>query len=174
MSVIRSVTWLGDLGGGSASLARRRIKQSTSVNTIFNNKTSDYGVMDNLEGDIGGYLVASGNNPGGAPIFSSGKGIADVIAEYVPLRSNAQWGTRAFQFAKALGAVQFDAYLSDINDELINAYIAVRDRVEELIEVLKTYQEKYLDSPKEFYMQLRDAQYNDDTFGFEYTSLQLL
>ena len=43
-----------------------------------------------------------------------------------------------------------NAYLSDINGELINTYIAVRDHVENLIEVLSTYERS-----KEFYLYLR-------------------
>ena len=102
---IEIVTWLGDLGGGAASLARKRITAPrTSVEVIFNNKTSDYGVMDNLEGDAGGYLVASGSTPGGATIYGTGQGVADVLAAYLPLTSATQWATRASRFATALGA----------------------------------------------------------------------
>src|SRR6266699_56733 len=102
---IEIVTWLGDLGGGVASLARRRVTNpNTSVQIIFDNKTSDYGVMDNLEGDVGGYLVACGSNPGGEPIYISGKGVADALADYLPLASNAQWTTRVPRFATGLGA----------------------------------------------------------------------
>ena len=36
--------------------------------------------------------------------------------------------------------IKFESYLSDINDELINAYKIVVSRVEELIEVLKIYE----------------------------------
>lgn len=99
------VTWLGDLGGGTASLARRRVTVPTSpVENIFNNTTSDYGVMDNLEGDVAGYLVAAGNSPGGEPLFTSGKGVADMLTEYLPLSSNVQWAKRASRFSMALGA----------------------------------------------------------------------
>lgn len=101
---IEIVTWLGDLGGGAASLARKRVTApSTSVQVIFNNTTSDYGVMDNLEGDAGGYLVGCGSTPGGATTYGTGKGVADVLAEYLPVTSAAQWGTRASRFATALG-----------------------------------------------------------------------
>ncbi|BAZ03256.1 hypothetical protein NIES37_72690 (plasmid) [Tolypothrix tenuis PCC 7101] len=105
---IEVVTWLGDLGGGVASLARRRASapptRLPSVEIIFNNSTSDYGVMDNLEGDVGGYLIACGTSPGGAPIFLGGKGIADALSDYLPLTSTSQWSTRASRFATALGA----------------------------------------------------------------------
>jgi hypothetical protein len=61
--------------------------------------------MDNLEGDVGGYLVACGTAPGGAPVFSGGKGIADALSDYLPLTSTSQWSTRASRFASALGAI---------------------------------------------------------------------
>ena len=64
-------------------------------------------------------------------------------------------GTLFFSLTRK--GIKFDAYLSDINDELINTYVIVRDRIEKLIDVLNTYQEKYRDSPKEFYKQLRDG-----------------
>jgi hypothetical protein len=101
---IEIVTWLGDLGGGAASLARKRATvPTTSVQVIFENRTSDYGVMDNLEGDAGGYLVACGTTPGGAQVWPTGKGVADVLGNYLPLSSSAQWNTRAARFVTALG-----------------------------------------------------------------------
>ena len=104
-TALEIVTWLGDLGGGAASLARRRINApSTSVSTIFNNNSSDYGVMDNLEGDAGGYLVASASTPGGAPASGSGTAIADALATYLPIKTDTEWRTRAARFAQALGA----------------------------------------------------------------------
>lgn len=99
------VTWLGDLGGGAASLAMHRATiPSTSVEGIFNNTTSDYGVTENLEGDVAGYLVAAGTAPGGGPLYTSGKGVSDAMADYLPIASSAQWVTRAARFATALGA----------------------------------------------------------------------
>lgn len=99
------VTWLGDLGGGVASLARKRVTvPTTSVQVIFNNASSDYGVMDNIEGDVGGYLVACGTAPGGIPAFAPGTGVANALATYAPLASGAQWLTRATRFATVLGA----------------------------------------------------------------------
>lgn len=99
------VTWLGDLGGGAASLARRRAtKPAASVKAVFVNAASDYGAADNLEGDVGGFLVASGSTPGGAPVWDGGKGVADVLADYFPIGSAQLWNARAQRFAIALGA----------------------------------------------------------------------
>ena len=46
-------------------------------------------------------------------------------------------------------------YLSDINSELMNAYLVIRDDVEELITLLEQHQIGYKESPEEYYYQLR-------------------
>jgi hypothetical protein len=113
---VEIVTWLGDLGGGAANLARRRATTpATPVSIIFNNTSSDYGVMDNLEGDAGGYLIACGSTPGGAPNYGGG-GIADALAAYLPSGSGVQWSTRAARFAIALGATIGPAGITNSKD----------------------------------------------------------
>ena len=70
------------------------------------------------------------------------------------------------------GAVLFDVlskyqleevYISDINAELINMYIMVRDHIDELIEILSTYQRDYIaldtEGRKDYYYNKRD-EYN--------------
>ncbi len=52
--------------------------------------------------------------------------------------------------------IHFDAFLSDLNEELINAYIVVKSNVERLIEILIIYEEDYKKSPAKFYYSLRD------------------
>jgi DNA adenine methylase len=52
---------------------------------------------------------------------------------------------------------QFIAYLSDINQELINVYEVVKSNVEELIDTLKAYKTKYCKAPENFYHELRDG-----------------
>jgi DNA adenine methylase len=52
--------------------------------------------------------------------------------------------------------MRFSAYLSDINEELITAYKVVKNRVRELIEVLKRHQREYNKNPSEYYYKLRD------------------
>jgi DNA adenine methylase len=49
-----------------------------------------------------------------------------------------------------------NAFLSDINVDLINAYKIIRNNVEELITALKYHQDEYTKSPKSYYYQLRD------------------
>jgi DNA adenine methylase len=53
--------------------------------------------------------------------------------------------------------IKFEAYLYDINNELINAYKIVVSRVEELIEDLEIYEKQYRQNPQFFYCQLRDS-----------------
>jgi hypothetical protein len=97
------VTWLGDLGGGAANLARRRATSATlAVDYVFHNPSSDYGVTDNLEGDAAAYMVAAGKSPGGAPVWSGG-GVADAIKAYLTPAAAAAWKGRAAGFASAIG-----------------------------------------------------------------------
>jgi len=50
----------------------------------------------------------------------------------------------------------FKAYLSDINEELINTFIVVRDHVDQLITLLKNHQKEYSKNPKKYYYYVRD------------------
>jgi len=46
--------------------------------------------------------------------------------------------------------------LSDINEELINAYNVIKNQLETLINYLKQHKENYQKSPKEYYYKIRD------------------
>ena len=50
-----------------------------------------------------------------------------------------------------------NAFLSDINYELINAYKVIKNHVEELIPALIYHQNEYNKSPKKYYYHLRDS-----------------
>ena len=51
--------------------------------------------------------------------------------------------------------ILFTAYLSDVNEELINAFNVIKNNVEKLIEVLKNYEVEYKRNPLEYYYELR-------------------
>ncbi len=51
--------------------------------------------------------------------------------------------------------IHFTSYVSDMNEELINAYRVVKDNVEELIKLLLIYDIEYNKSRHEFYYKLR-------------------
>lgn len=99
------VTWLGDLGGGAASLAVRRVAApSTSAGTVFTG--SDYGGSINLEGDIAASVVATGSPSAvTAPNLAPGKKFSDVLQDYLsPAAPSASWNDRATTFLTMNGA----------------------------------------------------------------------
>jgi len=99
-------TWLGDLGGGAGNLAYRRLNNpDRSVKYLFPLKGSDYGASINLEGDMGGYLVAPSQNPSSfeEPTFPGSGGVAEELRNYLPLGSTSDWHQRISHFSRALG-----------------------------------------------------------------------
>lgn len=56
---------------------------------------------------------------------------------------------------------RFDAFLSDINQDLVNSYYVVRNSVEGLIRILNYHQDQYRLSPKTYYYKLRDMEFNN-------------
>lgn len=56
-----------------------------------------------------------------------------------------------------LASLDRNAFLSDINYELINAYKVIKNHVEELILALIYHQNEYNKSPKKYYYHLRDS-----------------
>lgn len=108
---VELVTWLGDLGGGAAALAAHRVAApGTSASSVFTG--SDYGGSINLEGDIAGFVVASGASPTAitAPTFAPGPGrLSDALANYLsPGTPGAAWSGRATTFLRMYGGT-FDA-----------------------------------------------------------------
>lgn len=96
------VTWLGDLGGGAANLARRRAASpGLTVDWVFDNPSSDYGVSDNLEGDIAGYVAGSATTGGDVPSITGT--IAAVIQKYVSPGKGGLWAGRAASFTQGIG-----------------------------------------------------------------------
>jgi hypothetical protein len=117
------VTWLGDLGGGAANLARRRAKTpNLSAQYVFDNPASDYGVSDNLEGDIAGY-VAGSITGGDVPAISGT--IAGVIKSYVSTAQGGLWNGRAASFARGIGA-QLDSKGAIANATALTATLATK------------------------------------------------
>lgn len=92
--------------------------------------------------------------------WAGGKGrLIPQIIRLIPPRF-----TRYFEPFLGGGAVFFhlpsldrNAFLSDMNYELINAYKVIRNHVEQLIPVLIYHQNEYNKSPKKYYYHLRDS-----------------
>ena len=70
-------------------------------------------------------------------------------------------GAVFFYLAQQYPSLQ--AILTDINPELINAYCCVRDKVEELIELLFDHQSEHRKDNKEYYYWVRSRSYKKDT-----------
>lgn len=115
-SGVEIVTWLGDLGGGAASLALDRASSPGSLPSVAKKFSgTDYGAASNLEGDVAGFLVARGSaaGTGGADVASipASKGIADALEDYFgtsAAASSTGWNQRAKTFLGIYGGV-FDA-----------------------------------------------------------------
>jgi hypothetical protein len=91
---LEASTWLGDLGGGAAMLAMSRATApSTPAITRF--RGSDYGGSINLEGDVGGYVIAdAGGSKVGKPYWPQG-GVAQALNDYI---NPANWTKRVDRF----------------------------------------------------------------------------
>ncbi len=105
--------------------------------------------------------------------WAGGKGqLIKEIEPYYPFNKYKEIKKYAEPFVGG-GAVLFDilskyeleeVYISDINEELINAYRTIRDNVDELIKLLSDHQNTYFplgsDQRKEYYLKKRDR-FND-------------
>jgi hypothetical protein len=122
---LEAATWAGDLGGGAARLALRRIATPTTGALNYFRGT-DYGGPINLEGDIAGYMVATGGAGGVAPLaIPAGGTVADSLAAYLlPPTSGGAAGrdTRCTGFLGALGGTFSGTTLT--NRAAVLAYIA--------------------------------------------------
>jgi peptidoglycan hydrolase-like protein with peptidoglycan-binding domain len=108
-SGLEAVTWLGDLGGAAAMIARDRASRpSTRARTRFAGK--NFGGSINLEGDIAAYVVAQDaalpNRPA-APDFRGGT-LATALEAYLEPNGpspGGPWLTRATRFLVMHGGV---------------------------------------------------------------------
>lgn len=99
-------TWLGDLGGAAGLLVLQRLEDPSTraVPMLFSEQT--YDLRANLEGDVGGYLVA--RNPAAVDSVSIQQAsrfvsVAQSLEEYA-LGSKADWANRWALFTRQLGA----------------------------------------------------------------------
>ncbi|AGA77676.1 DNA adenine methylase [Echinicola vietnamensis] len=65
-------------------------------------------------------------------------------------------GGSVFIYLKSTGKIKGNAYLSDKNEDLINAYNILKDQPEELIKILGEYKNE-----KDFYYFIRDQKFTD-------------
>src|SRR5687768_2515183 len=70
--------------------------------------------------------------------------LLDRLDKFIPLTFNRYFepflgGGAFFYHLTSVRNLRFVAYLSDMNQELINVYKVVKANVEELVDILKTY-----------------------------------
>lgn len=82
-----------------------------------------------------------------------------VLDKHIPASFNRYFepflGGGAMFFHLSSKNLQFISYLSDINEELINTYKIVKDRVEQLVISLRHHEAEYRNSSYEYYYELR-------------------
>jgi len=82
------------------------------------------------------------------------------LQRYVPSRFDRYFepflgGGAFFFYLISIKRLKFNVYLSDLNEELINAYHVVKNDVEKLIECLTSNQQDYKKNPHQYYYKLR-------------------
>jgi DNA adenine methylase len=87
--------------------------------------------------------------------------LLDRLDKLIPITFNRYFepflgGGALFFYLSTVKNLRFTAYLSDVNQELINAYRTVKSSIEELIDILQIYKTEYHKSPEDFYYKLRD------------------
>jgi DNA adenine methylase len=87
--------------------------------------------------------------------------LLDRLDKLIPTTFNRYFepflgGGALFFYLSTVKNLRFTAYLSDVNQELINAYRTVKSSIEELIDILQIYKTEYHKSPEDFYYKLRD------------------
>ena len=88
--------------------------------------------------------------------------LLDRLDKLIPLKFNRYFepflgGGAFFYHLASKKNLRFIAYLSDINQELINVYQVIKSNVDELIHILNTYKIEYNKAPQIFYCKLRDG-----------------
>lgn len=87
--------------------------------------------------------------------------LLDRLDKLIPLTFNRYFepflgGGAFFYYLTSVRNLRFVAYLSDINQDLINVYKVIKSNLDELIEILKRYKKEYHKAPRKFYYELRD------------------
>lgn len=118
-------TWLGDLGGGAGSVARRRVTTPNyrAIN-VFPAILHSFGAAVNLEGDVAAYII--GRNTGilnkvSTLTYNSSDTIASLVQSYLGTTTpSSDWLNRAELFLKMIGGTISNGALTN-KSTLINS-----------------------------------------------------
>lgn len=93
--------------------------------------------------------------------WAGGKGqLLSEISKFIPSSFGRYFepfvgGGAIFFYLASKKNKRFTSFLSDTNEELINAFMVIRDTTEELIKHLKHHETEYHKSPQKYYYKLR-------------------
>jgi DNA adenine methylase len=93
--------------------------------------------------------------------WAGGKGqLLSKLDKYFPSKITRYFepfigGGAVFFYIVSQKNMQFESFISDINEEVIIAFTTIRDHIEELITILKNHENEYKKSPTEYYYKLR-------------------
>jgi len=108
-------------------------------------------------------------------------GKTQLIKQFIPLFPKKDHVKRYFEPMVGSGAVFFYikqvynphySMIFDINNDLINLYLQIRDNVDEMISLLKVHKCNHTKNPKEYYYKMREK-YNNTEDKLEKSSLLL-
>jgi hypothetical protein len=121
-SGLENCTWLGDIGGGAGMLSyRRTINAKIRAKSIVFDSVHDYGCSTNLEGDIGGYLIARKIKmlyKDETGLDDNVKYIYEALNKYL-IEEPSEWDNRGIVFLQMLGGKFDDDRKLTNKDELI-------------------------------------------------------
>ncbi|HSB57054.1 MAG TPA: DNA adenine methylase [Nitrosopumilaceae archaeon] len=84
-----------------------------------------------------------------------------ILSKHMPKKIDSYFepflGGGAVMFHLITEIPKLECFVSDLNSDLILSYVAIRDRVEELISALTLHSEKYFKNPKEYYYEVRES-----------------
>ena len=72
-------------------------------------------------------------------------------------------GGAFFFYLSKVYSQKFNAILSDLNEELINSFLVVRNHISELVSLLRIHQDRYDRNPEQYYYHVRNKEIPSDS-----------
>ncbi|MHA2407685.1 MAG: DNA adenine methylase [Candidatus Ranarchaeia archaeon] len=90
------------------------------------------------------------------------------LKKYIPKKFERYFepflgGGAVFFYLSKIQSQTFAAFLSDLNEELVNSYLVVRNHLPELLQLLINHQENYTHSPEPYFYNVRNQEIPPNT-----------
>ena len=136
-SGLEITTWVGDIGGGAAMLAFRRVTTPNKRAIDMFNDQNNFGGWFNIEGDISAYLVGrdvSSFDHTPSVEYTNDRYVADIVESYLlpqPAPLNSDFNKRGLLFLAMLGGeIDEHGNLTNEEDVVKNVKITIQDFAE--------------------------------------------